>query len=239
MVNNVLQIRDIIGKITEFVPYNRLFETSTFYMNEGYYLKKLKLSRKYSLLFYKNNEMKEEILTKIYNSNKQLELELSYQCITYTNQLKNLYTLDLSFTNIEDVRLLGNIHYVYLRGCQNITDISPLKKVFKLDLSDCKNIINVDPLENVHYLDLSNTNIIDINKLVNVHTLKINNCKNIKNINNYFNSNILEINTCTDLNNTKYFKNVHNLSLINCINIVDIMPLENVTAGTLLNDTIL
>ena len=52
----------------------------------------------------------------------------------------NKLKLDLSKSDIKDVRALSRLYKLNLSGCKNITDVSALKKVYELDLSYCHNI---------------------------------------------------------------------------------------------------
>ncbi len=94
-------------------------------------------------------------IVKIRKSNQPLKLNLrSCKYITDVSALKDVDTLDLSWTNITDVSELGNID--------------------TLDLSHTK-VADVSALKNVRVLDLSSTNVTDVSALGKVHTLKLNN----------------------------------------------------------------
>ena len=98
-----------------------------------------KLNRKYSQMYCSDEQIRTEILQKIYNPQKQLYLNLS-NCNNIINfgVLRNIHTLDLSgYHNITDVSPLRNINTINLSGCYKITDVRPLEKVRKLNLSHC------------------------------------------------------------------------------------------------------
>jgi hypothetical protein len=84
---------------------NTLFDTnkSLEYMKLKYY----KLNKKYSFEYYNNIDFKNKIDSKILLKNKQL-------------------SLNLSFCNITDISMLGELHTLNLCVCENIIDISML-----------------------------------------------------------------------------------------------------------------
>jgi hypothetical protein len=102
-------------------------------------------------------EFRKEVLNKIYNPHKQLQLNLSLcKNIFNVSDLRNVHTLDLSYcSQINDVTALANIHTLYLKCCSNIVNVNVLKNVKILDVSMCYKIINVSELGNVHTLILS------------------------------------------------------------------------------------
>ena len=55
----------------------------------------------------------------------------------YNNLLENVYTLDLSWTNIIDVSMLGNVHTLKLSHT-NVVDVSMLGNVHTLNLHHTK-----------------------------------------------------------------------------------------------------
>ena len=115
-----------------------------------------KLNKEYSLMYYDDILFRNIVLSKIFNPNKQLHLNLSgCDNITDVSSLGNVHTLDLSFCeNITDVSALGKVHTLYLSYCNKITDVSALGNVYTLDLSYCDNITDVSALANVHTLIL-------------------------------------------------------------------------------------
>ena len=66
-----------------------------------------------------------------------------------------VHTLDLSHTNVIDVRALGGVHTLDLYKCYNIRDVGVLGSVHTLNLSHCFNVKDMRDLGKVHSLDLS------------------------------------------------------------------------------------
>lgn len=91
--------------------------------------------------------------------------------------LGSVHSLDLSYTDIDDVSFFGHVHLLILRSCKNIKDVSALSNVHTLDLS-YTNISDVTPLKKVHTLNIAGcSNIRDISSLSNVNTLIVSNCE--------------------------------------------------------------
>ena len=73
--------------------------------------------------------------------NVKFKINLQFSDITDVLMLGNVYSLNLSRCfNITDVSMLGNVHTLNLYKCTNITDVSMLGKVHNLNLSCCPNI---------------------------------------------------------------------------------------------------
>ena len=115
-----------------------------------------KLKQKYSLLYYNDLLFRNRVLNNIFNSNKQLYLNLQIcNKITDVSALGNVHTLDLSYCDkITDVSALGNVHTLDLSCCDKITDVSALGNVHTLNLYKCNNITDVRALINVGHLYL-------------------------------------------------------------------------------------
>jgi hypothetical protein len=127
------------------------------------------------------------VQSELFKSVKYLDLTKLYY-IDNLSDLSNIYKLDLSGTDVEDVSALSKVHTLKLRNTMvqdvsmlgnihtldlsytNVEDVSALSKVYNLDLS-FTNVEDVSALGNVHYLNLSGTSVRDVSMLGNVHTL--------------------------------------------------------------------
>ena len=72
------------------------------------------------------------------------------------SMLKDAEYIDISFTNVSDVSMLGLQKTLILSGCTNVHDVQNLGNVTHLDLSGCINIEDVSSLGKVHTLTLKN-----------------------------------------------------------------------------------
>src|SRR5690348_14458069 len=93
-------------------------------------------------------------LINIYESYPKLEkLKINYVFIDLTilSYFQNLKDLNLSYTKIEDVSMLGNVHTLNLSHT-DVTDVSMLGNVYNLDISYTK-VKDVSMLGNIHILD--------------------------------------------------------------------------------------
>jgi len=113
--------------------------------------------------------------------NIKFRIDLRYSKIKNVSMLGNVHTLNLhKCHNITDVPMLGNVHTLILRWCNNIRDVSMLGNVHTLELSECRNITDVSMLGNVHTLSLYNCDYItDISMLGNVINLYLDGCYDI------------------------------------------------------------
>ena len=135
---------DLFSIINEYIDLRslcdicRLFATLKKYIN-------YKLNRQYSLMYYDDILFRNKVLSKIFNSLKQLHLDLNgCDNITDVSALGNVHTLNLCYCNkITDVSALGHVHTLNLSGCNKITDVSKLGNVYTLDLSNCNKIKDV------------------------------------------------------------------------------------------------
>jgi hypothetical protein len=92
------------------------------------------------------------------------------EAIWLTNMRCRTVNLDLSWTNVTDVSMLGNVRTLNLSGTQ-VTDVSKLGKVHTLNLSLTR-ITDVSKLGKVHTLDIRGTGIIDVSMLEHVQVLR-------------------------------------------------------------------
>ena len=120
-----------------------------------------------------------ETLFKKYQHNEIIEIKFEdYGLCDIWSNVK--FKIDLQFSNITDVSMLGKVYSLNLFGCNNITDISMLGNVHTLDLSHCSKITDVSMLGTVHTLNLYYcSNITDVSMLGNVQNLDITWCDNI------------------------------------------------------------
>jgi hypothetical protein len=149
-----------------------------------------------------------ETLFKIYQHNEIIKIKFEdYRLCDIWCNIK--FRIDLRYSKIKDVSMLGNVHTLNLCWCSNITDVSMLGKVYSLILYNCLNIIDVSMLGTVHTLNLFWCNkITDVSMLGKVHTLILS--------------------KCTKITDVSMLRNVHNLKLCWCSNITDVSMLGNV-----------
>lgn len=109
-------------------------------------------------------------------------LDLSYTCITDVSILGNVKELNLEGNlYIADVSMLGNVSILNLAGCIKIKDVSMLMNVKELDLSWCYIDSLGDKTQwNCKKLNLAVCNkIVDISMLKNVEFINLTGCKNV------------------------------------------------------------
>jgi len=144
---------DLFNVIGEYTHLQSLCDTCTMLLTFKQYIC-YKLKEEYSSMYYNDISFRNRLLTKIFNPNKQLHLDLNNCELTDVSALGNVHTLDLSDCNIEDVSSLRNVHCLKLSYCKRITDVSALGNVHTLDLRGCKKITDVSALGNVQTLIL-------------------------------------------------------------------------------------
>jgi len=174
---NLFTNPDLFRVIDTYTDLRSLCDTCTVLSTLKKYIFYL-FNKNYSLMYHDDISFRNRVLSKIFNPNKQLHLQLSdsgYR-ITDVSALGNVHTLDLGDCEITDVSALGNVHTLNLCICKNITDVSALGNVHDLNLRGCDKITDVSMLGNVHTLDIRNCkNITDVSFSAivrNVHTLK-------------------------------------------------------------------
>ena len=171
--------RDFFRIINKYTDLRSLCDTCVLLSTFKKYIN-YKLNNVHSLMYYDDVLFRNKVLSKIFNPNKQLHLNLNWCTnITDVSALSDVHTLNLrGCKNITDVSALSGVHTLDLSICSNITDVSALSGVHTLNLSDCKNITDVSALSGVHTLNLSYTNITDVSALSGVHTLYLSDCPN-------------------------------------------------------------
>ena len=118
----------VIGGFLSAEEFHYLCLTSKEIYEEIKLFKYLKLNKKYSLLFYENEEFRNKVISSIEDKSKQLSLDLRW-C-----------------DKVSDVSALAGVHTLNLRHCDNVTDVSALGGVHTLDLSYCNNVTDVSAL---------------------------------------------------------------------------------------------
>ena len=109
MIDLFLNI-DLLKIINEYTYIRNLCDTGLLLTTLKKYIN-YKLNKKYSLMYYDDILFRNIVLSKIFNPDKQLYLDLSL-C-----------------NNITDVSALGNVNYLNLSDCKKITDASALINV--------------------------------------------------------------------------------------------------------------
>ena len=127
---------DLFGIINDYTDLRSLCDTCVLLSTFKKYIN-YKLNTLYSLMYYNDVLFRNIVLSKIFNPNKQLRLDLGgCNKITDVSALRNVHTLDLQgCKNITDVSALGNVHTLNLQGCESITDVSALGNVHTLFLT--------------------------------------------------------------------------------------------------------
>ena len=144
----------------------------------------LSQTSKYFYRGIKNSKIKIKKLVTIYNNSlikwfpflDNVKIHRAYKHIQkHIHLFSKVHTLDLSYTKVIDVSVLGKgtIYDLDLSET-NVADVSSLGRVHTLNLSET-NVVDVSALGNVHTLDLSSTNVEDVSALGNVHTLNVSN----------------------------------------------------------------
>src|ERR1700758_5137431 len=120
--------RDILQKISEYVPLNKLFETSKMYNAQAKNIRKIYLIGNHVIEYINNRNFFNSIHKLISFPNKQICIIFRNSSrITNVGSLGNVHTLSLRrCTGITDVNSLGNVHALHLSGCIGITDVSSL-----------------------------------------------------------------------------------------------------------------
>ena len=126
-MNSIFININLFMTINEYTDLRSLCDTCISFAILKKYIN-YKLNKKYSLMYYDDILFRNIVLSKIFNPNKQLHLNLS--CCD----------------NIVDVSTLGNVHTLNLSECDNITDVNALGHVHTLNLSNCNKITDVSDL---------------------------------------------------------------------------------------------
>ena len=189
-MNNVFFNQDLTGFIQKFIDIKNLLDTSKKFNNIKKNIYLWKLNRMYSYKYYYDNIFRNKIHDKITN-------------------IKQIYKLDFTNSDISDVSIIKNTHILILYGCFNIKNVDALGNVYELDLSYCENIVDVSKLKNVHTLDLSECiNVKDVSMLGNVYNLNLS--------------------CCYEITDVSMLGNVHTLNLFGCYSVLDKSMLKNV-----------
>jgi len=88
---------------------------------------------------------------------------------------KDLYSLDLSETNITNIEHLVNIRFLRLTRCYLLFELKPLQNVYSLDISHT-GITELDGIENVKAVDVSYTQVNDVFPLRNAEYVNLCGC---------------------------------------------------------------
>jgi hypothetical protein len=103
-----------------------------------------------------------------------VELQFSYfPALIDASKFGHIAYVDLSFTSVTDVSMLGSVKFLILRYCAGITDVSKLGQQTRLDLS-FTSVHVVSHLGNVQSLNLSHTHVDDASGLTDIYDLNLN-----------------------------------------------------------------
>ncbi len=138
---------------------------------------------------------------------KHLSIENSLN-ITKLPYFKNLKTLNIKNTNINNIEKYINLKELNVSNCKKINNISNLNKLEILLINDNTNITEINNLKYLNYLEcMDNINIVNI---LNCNKLKILLCDNSKNLK------IID-----------FCKNIETLSCTNCIKLIKLPKIFN------------
>jgi len=159
---NDVMTQDILYNVNSFLGYEGriLNKVSKSIRSENSQYKLLNLNRKYSKLFYYDEEFREEVLKSVNYDRSKISLNLSgiqkYNIETVF-KMGTIIRREINNdeNNIKDLSILKDIHTLDLSYNDDITDVSMLSGVYDLDLTNCPNITNVHMLNNVHNLKMS------------------------------------------------------------------------------------
>ena len=130
------------------------------------------------------------------------------------SSLKNLHTINLSYTDIISLNGLEHVKYFTAMWCDNLVDLNGARNAYSANFSNCCNIIDVSALGNVHDLDLSGCPITDVSMLGRVHTLNIS-CTQVSDVSALGNVHTLDI-SCTPVTDISALTNVQDLNIAYC-----------------------
>jgi len=221
-------IHNLYLYINEFTNLQYLCDACKKYNIYKKYVLYIKLNKHNSLKYYYNNEnFRDIVLSKIFNSYKQLSIDLSGSDIINID-IHNLHSLDLSYSKITDFSRLTNIYILNLTNC-NISNVDNLSNSNTLILDRC-NIVNVSKLGKVKKLSLAHChNIVDVSELGNIDDLCLCNCHNLSDIKSLINNKKLDISRCHKIRDFSFLSNIHLSRLdISCCYITDINIFKNV-----------
>ncbi len=132
--------------------------------------------RFYSLTYYYSNRkdilypsIQYNKITKLFKC-RNLKIRIKNHKYLPSLDLSNVHSLDLGFTWVEDVSMLGRLHSLDL-NCTEVTDVSMLGGLHTLYLG-CTDVEDVSMLGGLHTLGLSNMiNVMDVSMLGKLNTL--------------------------------------------------------------------
>ena len=104
---------DLFNVIGEYTHLQSLCDTCSMLFTFKQYIR-YKLNEEYSIIYYNDISFRNRLLTKIFNPNKQLHLDLNNCDVTDVSMLGNVHTLDLNCCDVTDVSALGNVQTLIL-----------------------------------------------------------------------------------------------------------------------------
>jgi hypothetical protein len=118
------------------------------------------LNKQFSLIYHNSSDYREHVISLLLNAKKQLSLNFSgyADCIKAFSgyddlvnvSILDVHALDVSRSNIADVRPFHGLHSLNLSHCKSVTDVSSLSQVTDLNLSYCQNISDFRALNGLH-----------------------------------------------------------------------------------------
>ena len=195
-----------------------------------------------------------ETLFKKYQHNEIIKIKFKdYGLCDIWDNIK--FRIDIRYSNIRDVSMLGKVHTLKLYNCPNITDVSMLGKIHILYLYCCHNIRDISMLGNNQHQKCCNETKwryqhqkccnetkwrYQHQKCCNetkwrCHTLYLFGCRNITDVSMLGNLHTLNLSWCVNVTDVSMLGNIHTLNLGYCFNIKDVSMLGKVHTLNLSN----
>lgn len=117
-------------------------------------------------------------------STKKKTLLLSNTINIETNDISDIYNLEITNCNIKRLNNINNIEYLLLSGCNYLESINNIKNVGQIEINSCPKLYNIGNVSNTRKLEID-----DCKKLVSYDNLTIReiyNCDNLMKILNYY-----------------------------------------------------
>lgn len=193
----------------------------------------LKLNLKYSQRFIHDLNFREIVLQRVKRPSVQIGLDLvnyKVEDVDLLAGINGLNCIDLSFSDINSVSMLGNVTHLLLCDCPKLVYASSLTNLHTLDLSSCRQVHNesILSLGNISYLDLSGCEkISDVSCLGGNRTLKLRGCKLISDVSMLGRVYELDLDGCVAVRDVSALGKVHRLSIARCT-VTDISALGQV-----------
>lgn len=146
----------------------------------------------------------------------------------------NINSLDITYSNLENLNYFTGLKYLYAYGCHALSNASiNIENLIGLDIGKCNKITELPCLMDLKYLSMYRcNNIFNISILENIpnlETLNISSCRQITRLPDLRAIRILKANYCTNLNidNLINSKNLQFLGINGCFMIINLPYFPN------------